>query len=142
MILILAPSILGTQIILLPENVSAATQTVCQKASREVANADKAYVALQYGIIQAAQNYINSTVISNLLLYNDSIMKVLQAANVEYKFATTNPKCYSTINIAKYNGYIANNLKTITKITNANINGQIVGTPKTWLTYKPVGLVN
>ena len=118
------------------------TSANCQKVLVEVSNADKIYVALQYGIIKAAQNYLNSAVISNLLIYNGSFIKVLQAANVEYKFATSNSDCFPAANIAKYNSYIKSNLASIASVQNSTIYGKVVGQPKAWLTYKPIGLLH
>ena len=115
--------------------------TTCQKVLVEIANADKTYVALQFGVIKAAQSYLDSTVLTNILLYNDSIINVLKAADVEYSFATSNTKCFPATSIANYNNYLKSNLASITSIQNSNISGLAVGKPKSWLTYKPVGLL-
>ena len=116
--------------------------TTCQKVLVEIANADKTYVALQFGVIKAAQSYLDSTVLTNILLYNDSIINVLKAADVEYSFATSSAKCFPATSITNYSKYLKSNLASITSIQNSNISGLAVGKPKLWLTYKPIGLLH
>jgi hypothetical protein len=113
----------------------------CQKVNVRMINADKIYIALQYGVVKAAQNYVADSSLSNRLLYNDSYIKAIQAINTELNFAITAPKCYPADNVAKYAVTVKTNLTEITNIQNANINGQVVGDPKKMTKYKPVGLL-
>ncbi|MEJ0014465.1 MAG: hypothetical protein WDN07_02590 [Actinomycetota bacterium] len=76
------------------------------------------------------------------MLYNDSYIYAIRAANTELNFAIKSPRCYSKASIAQYKASIKTNLKEITGIESANINGQVVGDPKKMSSYKPVGLLN
>ena len=114
---------------------------VCQKVSTEVVNADKVYVALQFGIVKAAQTYVAQENLTNRLNYNDSYIKTIAAANVELNFFIKNPKCYTASNLAAAKKEVKTNLASITAIQTENINGQLVGDPKKMTTYKPVGLL-
>lgn len=120
---------------------AAAMSAACQKVNVRMINADKIYIALQYGVVKAAQNYVADSSLSNRLLYNDSYIKAIQAINTELNFAITAPKCYPADNVAKYAVTVKTNLTEITNIQNANINGQVVGDPKKMTKYKPVGLL-
>jgi hypothetical protein len=118
-----------------------ATAPECVKVTTELKNADKVYVALQYGVIATAKAYLAKNVLVNVLAYNNSIIKVLQAANTEYKFGSSNPRCVAASTIAIYQSYLRKNLATIASIQTSNIGGQPVGAPKSWLTYIPAGLL-
>lgn len=124
--------------------VYAATSTksvACQKVFTEVVNADKVYIALQYGVVKAATDYVASNSLQNRLLYNDSFITAIAAANKELTFAITNPRCYPAKNITGYQANVKSNLKQIAGIHNANVNGQLVGNPQKMTTFKPVGLL-
>jgi hypothetical protein len=118
-----------------------ASNPACVKVTTELKNADKVYVALQYGVITNAKAYIAKNTLVNLLAYNNSIIKVLEAANKEYQFGSSNPRCVAASTIATYQSYLKKNLATIASIQTSNINGQPVGAPKSWLTYIPAGLL-
>jgi len=124
-----------------PTTLLPATNPACVKVTTELKNADKVYVALQYGVIATAKAYLAKNTLVNLLAYNNSIIKVLEAANKEYKFGSSNPRCVAASTIATYNSYLKKNLATISSIQTSNINGQPVGAPKSWLTYIPAGLL-
>ena len=113
----------------------------CQKVFAEVVNADKVYIALQYGVVKAATDYVASNSLSNRLLYNDSFIKAIQAASAELNIAIKNPKCYPVKNITGYLANVKSNLKQIANIYTANVNGQLVGDPQKMTTFKPVGLL-
>ena len=113
----------------------------CQKVFTEVVNADKVYIALQYGVVKAATDYVASNSLSNRLLYNDSFIKAIQAATTELNFAIKSPKCYPAKNIKGYLANVKTNLKQIANIQTANVNGQLVGDPQKMTTFKPVGLL-
>jgi hypothetical protein len=106
-----------------------------------VVNADKVYVALQYGVVKAATNYVANNSLSNRLLYNDSFVTAIDAADRELGFAISNPQCYPAKKIAEYKGNVKSNLTQIAGIRKANVNGQLVGDPTKMTTYKPVGLL-
>lgn len=124
-----------------PSTLLPATNPACVKVTTELKNADKVYVALQYGVIATAKAYLAKNTLVNLLAYNNSIIKVLEAANKEYTFGSSNPRCVAASTIATYNSYLKKNLATISSIQTSNINGQPVGAPKSWLTYIPAGLL-
>jgi hypothetical protein len=117
------------------------TAPECVKVTTKLKNADKVYIAYQYGVIAAAKKYLAANNLTNVLLYNNSIIKVLQAANTEYKFGSSDPRCVDATTIATYQAYLKKNLGTIAGIQNSNISGQPVGAPKSWLTYVPAGLL-
>ena len=117
------------------------TAPECVKVTTKLKNADKVYIAYQYGVIAAAKKYLAANNLTNVLLYNNSIIKVLEAANTEYKFGSSDPKCVDAATIATYQSYLKKNLATIAGIQNSNISGQPVGAPKSWLTYVPAGLL-
>ncbi len=114
----------------------------CTKVFTQVMNADKVYVALQYGVVKAATDYVADSSLQNQLLYNDSYITAIQAANKELTFAINNPKCYPAKNIASYKASVKSNLTQIANIHSANVNGQLVGDPKKMTTFKPIGLLN
>ena len=120
-----------------PAPVSAA----CKKTYTEVVNADKVYIALQYGVVAAAKAYVASNSLTNKLLYNNSYVKAIQAANTELNFAIKSANCYSSKNIAGYKANVKTNTAQIASIIAANVNGQLVGDPKKMTTFKPVGLL-
>ena len=120
-----------------PAQVSAA----CKKTYTEVVNADKVYIALQYGVVAAAKAYVASNSLTNKLLYNNSYVKAIQAANTELNFAIKSANCYSAKNIAGYKANVKTNTAQIASIISANVNGQLVGDPKKMTTFKPVGLL-
>ncbi len=120
-----------------PAPVSAA----CKKTYTEVVNADKVYIALQYGVVAAAKAYVASNSLTNKLLYNNSYVKAIQAANTELNFAIKSANCYSAKNIAGYKANVKTNTAQIASIISANVNGQLVGDPKKMTTFKPVGLL-
>ena len=124
-----------------PSTLLPATNPACVKVTTELKNADKVYVAVQYGVIATAKAYLAKNTLVNLLAYNNSIIKVLEAANKEYTFGSSNPRCVAASTIATYNSYLKKNLATISSIQTSNINGQPVGAPKSWLTYIPAGLL-
>ena len=113
----------------------------CQTVFTEVVNADKVYIALQYGVVKAATDYVASNSLSNRLLYNDSFIKAIQAATTELNFAIKSPKCYPVKNIKSYLANVKTNLKQIANIQTDNVNGQLVGDPQKMTTFKPVGLL-
>ena len=104
-------------------------------------NADKVYIALQYGVVAAAKAYVASNSLTNKLLYNNSYVKAIQAANTELNFAIKSANCYSAKNIAGYKANVKTNTAQIASIIAANVNGQLVGDPKKMTTFKPVGLL-
>ena len=120
-----------------PAPVSAA----CKKTYTEVVNADKVYIALQYGVVAAAKAYVASNSLTNKLLYNNSYVKAIQAANTELNFAIKSANCYSSKNIAGYKANVKTNTAQIASIIAANVNGQLVGDPKKMTTFKPVSLL-
>ena len=123
---------------------SAAVPTLpaaCQKVFTKVMNADKVYVALQYGVVKAATDYVANNSLSNRLLYNQSFITAIKAANVELSFAIASPRCYPAKNIVGYQANIKNNLVQIASIYRANVHGQLVGDPQKMQTFKPVGLL-
>jgi hypothetical protein len=113
----------------------------CKKTYTEVVNADKVYIALQFGVVAAAKAYVASNTLTNKLLYNNSYVKAIQAANAELNFAIKSSNCYSAKNIAGYKANVKTNLTQIASIISANVNGQLVGDPKKMTTFKPVGLL-
>ena len=113
----------------------------CQKVFIKVINADKVYVALQYGVIKAATDFVASNSLSNRLVYNDSYITAIEAANKELSFAIASPRCYPAKNILGYKANIKHNLAQIAGIHIANVNGQVVGNPTKMQTFKPVGLL-
>lgn len=118
-----------------------ATNPACVKVTTELKNADKVYTALQYGVIATAKAYLAKNTLVNLLAYNNSIIKVLEAANKEYTIGSSNVRCVAASTIATYQSYLKKNLATIASIQTSNVNGQPVGAPKSWLTYIPAGLL-
>jgi hypothetical protein len=124
-----------------PTGILPATNPACVKVTTELKNADKIYIAYQYGVIASAKAYLAKNVLVNVLAYNNSIIKVLEAANTEYKFGSSNPRCVAASTIAIYQSYLKKNLATIASIQTSNISGQPVGAPKSWLTYIPAGLL-
>lgn len=130
------------QVSLLPVHAAPSqTSVACQKVFTEVVNADKVYIALQYGVVKAATDYVANNSLSNRLLYNDSFIKAIQAATTELNFAIKSPKCYPAKNIKGYLANVKTNLKQIANIQTANVNGQLVGDPQKMTTFKPVGLL-
>ncbi len=124
-----------------PTPVTTSIPTACKKVYVEVVNADKVYIALQYGVVKAATDYEANQSFSNKLVYNDSFITAIQAANRELGFAISNPQCYPAKNITGYKSNVKSNLAQITGIRSANINGQLVGDPKKMTTFKPIGLL-
>ena len=120
---------------------SAPVSAACKKTYTEVVNADKVYIALQYGVVAAAKAYVASNSLTNKLLYNNSYVKAIQAANTELNFAIKSANCYSSKNIAGYKANVKTNTAQIASIISANVNGQLVGDPKKMTTFKPVGLL-
>ena len=123
---------------------SAATPTLpasCQKVFTKVINADKVYVALQYGVVKAATDYVADNSLTNRLKYNLSYITAINAANRELGFAISSPQCYPAKNIAGYKANVKSNLAQIDGIHKANVNGQLVGDPQKMTTFKPVGLL-
>ena len=112
-----------------------------KKTYTEVVNADKVYIALQYGVVAAAKAYVASNSLTNKLLYNNSYVKAIQASNVELNLAIKSANCYSAKNIAGYKANVKTNTAQIASIISANVNGQLVGDPKKMTTFKPVGLL-
>ena len=156
LVMALAFAIPGSQLALAPDSARAAatpaaspssqallpgTAPACVKVTTQLRNADKVYIAYQYGVIATAKAYIATNNLVNLLAYNNSIIKVLQAANTEYKVGSSNPRCVAASTIAIYQSYFKKNLATISDIQTSNIHGQPVGAPKSWLTYIPAGLL-
>jgi P pilus assembly chaperone PapD len=125
-----------------PTPVTSSIPASCKKVYVEVVNADKVYVALQYGVVKAATDYEANQSFSNKLIYNDSHITAIQAANRELNFAISNPQCYPAKNITGYIANVKSNLAQITNIRSANINGQLVGDPKKMMSFKPVGLLH
>ena len=119
---------------------SATVSAACAKVYTEVTNADKVYVAYQYGIVQAAKNYLANSNLTNVLLYNDSVISALKAAGNEYTIAVKNPSCFNSSTVSSAAKNIKTNTATVTSIQSYSVAGKPVGTPKSWLTYKPVGL--
>ena len=113
----------------------------CQKVFTKVINADKVYVALQYGVVKAATDFVASNSLSNRLVYNDSFITAIEAANKELSFAIASPQCYPAKNISGYKTNVKHNLAQIAGIHIANVNGQVVGNPTKMQTFKPVGLL-
>lgn len=113
----------------------------CQKVRTKVVNADKIYVALQYGVVKAATDYIADNSLSNRLLYNGSFITAIDAANKELGLAISSPHCYSAKSIVGYKANVKSNLTQIAGIYAANVHGQVVGDPKKMTTFKPVGLL-
>ena len=113
----------------------------CQKVFAEVLNADQVYIALQYGVVKAATDYVASNSLSNRLHYNGSFITAIEAATTELNFAIKNPRCYPVKNIKGYLANVKSNLKQIANIYTANVNGQLVGDPQKMTTFKPVGLL-
>ena len=130
----------ATQVSLAAPRVPPAT-TACKRVTTEVFNADKVYVALQFGVVKAAQDYVALENLTNRLNYNLSYIKAIQAANVELNFFIKNPKCYTPTNLAAAKKEVKTNLTAISTIYADNVNGQVVGDPKKMTTYKPVGLL-
>ena len=123
---------------------SAATPTLpasCQKVFTMVINADKVYVALQYGVVKAATDYVADNSLTNRLKYNLSYITAINAANRELGFAISSPQCYPAKNITGYKANVKSNLAQIEGIHKANVNGQLVGDPQKMTTFKPVGLL-
>jgi len=118
-----------------------AISAACRKVYTQVVNADKVYVALQYGIVKAATDYLADKSLTNRLVYNDSYITAIQAAQRELNFAINNPQCYPAKNIASYKAGIKSILTEIDNIHSANVNGQVFGDPKKMSTSKPVGLL-
>ena len=125
-----------------PTPVTSSIPASCKKVYVEVVNADKVYIALQYGVVKAATDYEANQSFSNKLIYNDSYITAIQAANRELNFAISNPQCYPAKNITGYIANVKSNLAQITNIRSANINGQLVGDPKKMMSFKPVGLLH
>ena len=96
---------------------------------------------MQYGVVAAAKAYVASNSLTNKLLYNNSYVKAIQAANTELNFAIKSANCYSSKNIAGYKANVKTNTAQIASIISANVNGQLVGDPKKMTTFKPVGLL-
>ncbi len=119
----------------------AAISASCKKTYTEVVNADKVYIALQFGVVAAAKAYVASNSLTNKLLYNNSFSNAIRAANRELTFAIKSSGCYPAKNIVGYKANIKSNLTQITKIEAANVNGQLVGDPKKMTTFIPVGLL-
>jgi len=143
---LLALTIVGSFFAVSIPPVNAATSpapvtAACKKTYTEVVNADKVYIALQFGVVAAAKAYVASNSPTNRLLYNDSYVKAIQAANTELNFAIKSSNCYSAKNIAGYKANVKTNLTQIANIYTANVNGQLVGDPKKMTTFKPVGLL-
>jgi len=113
----------------------------CKKVTTEVINADKVYIALQYGVVQAAKAYLANANLTNRLLYNNSFIKVFQAAITEYNFFLNNPKCYPTTSPASIKKAIAANQTSIATVQSDNINAAAAGDPKKMAAYNPVGLL-
>ena len=120
---------------------AAAIPAACKKITTEVINADKVYVALQYGVVQAAKAYIANENLTNRLNYNDSYLAVFKAAIAEYNYFLKNPQCYPTTPLSKVKQGISDNQKSITAVQADNVAGQVVGDPTKMSTYKPVGLL-
>ena len=120
---------------------AAAITAVFKKITTEVINADKVYIAYQFGVVQAAKAYEANMSLTTRLAYNQSFIKVFQAAITEYNYFLKNPKCYPTTPLAKVKQGIADNQKSISAIYADNVQGQVVGDPKKMTTYTPVGLL-
>jgi len=113
----------------------------CKKVTTEVINADKVYIALQFGVVAAAKTYLANQTLTNRLLYNNSYIKVFQAAITEYNYFLKNPKCYPTTSPASVKKAIAANQSSIATVQSDNINAATVGDPNKMVSYKPVGLL-
>ena len=109
---------------------AAAMPAACKKITTEVINADKVYVALQYGVVQAAKAYLANQSLTNRLNYNDSYIPVFKAAITEYTYFLKNPKCYPTTSLNQVKQGISDNQKSITAIQADNVAGQVVGDPR------------
>lgn len=133
-------AVLGSQVSTAASSAPAVT-VACQKVTTQVVNADKVYIALQLGVVKAAQDYVALENLTNRLNYNQSYIRAIQAANVELNFFIKNPKCYTAANLVAAKKEIKTNLAAINTIYTDNVNGQIVGDPKKMTTYKPVGLL-
>lgn len=139
--------VLGASLAVLGSQVSSAASSApavtaaCQKVTTEAVNADKVYIALQLGVVKAAQDYVADENLTNRLNYNQSYIRAITAANVELNFFIKNPKCYTAANLAAAKKEIKTNLAAINTIYTDNVNGQVVGDPKKMTTYKPVGLL-
>jgi hypothetical protein len=120
---------------------AAAIPTACKKITTEVINADKVYVALQYGVVQAAKAYNANQNLTTRLNYNDSYIAVFKAAITEYTYFLKNPQCYPTTPFSKVKQGIADNQKSISAVQADNVAGQLVGDPTKMASYKPVGLL-
>jgi len=120
---------------------AAAIPTACKKITTEVINADKVYVALQYGVVQAAKAYNANENLTTRLNYNDSYIAVFKAAITEYTYFLKNPQCYPNTPLSKVKQGIADNQKSITAVQADNVAGQLVGDPTKMSSYKPVGLL-
>ena len=139
-LLVLSLAISATQISVAAPSAPAVT-VACQKVTTQVLNADKVYIALQFGVVKAAQDYVALENLTNRLNYNQSYIKAIQAANAELNLFIKNPNCYSAANLAAAKKEVKTNLTAINTIYTDNVNGQIVGDPKKMSTYKPVGLL-
>jgi len=128
------------QVSAVPAN-AAAKASACSKVTTEVINADKVYIASQYGVVQAAKSYLANENLTNRLLYNDSYIKAIQTAITELNFAINSPTCYSATAIASYKTNVKSNKAAILTIQADNVNGTLVGDPKVMAKYKPVGLL-
>ncbi len=120
---------------------NAAVSAACQKVTTQVVNADKIYIALQYGVVKAAKDYVALENLTNRLNYNQSYVTAIQAADAELNIFIKNPKCYTAANLASAKKELKANLGAIATIYTENVNGQIVGDPKKMSTYNPVGLL-
>lgn len=113
----------------------------CQKATKEIVNADNVYTATQYGIIAAAKAYLASKTLVNQLAYNESFATVFKAANAELNIAIKNPKCYNAASLKSYIAGVKTNSTQIALIQTYIINGQIYYDPQKATVLKPVGLL-
>jgi len=84
---------------------------------------------------------VASNSLTNRLVYNNSYIKAIQAANAELNIAIKNPACYPAKNITSYVANVKTNSTEIANIIAANVNGQLVGDPKKMATFKPIGLL-
>ena len=121
--------------------IAASKPSACSKVSTEVINADKVYIAAQYGVVQAAKSYLANGNLTNRLLYNDSYVKAIQTAITELTFAINSPTCYSASAIASYKANVKSNKAAILTIQADNVNGTLVSDPKVMAKYTPVGLL-
>jgi len=120
-----------------PAPVSAA----CKATFSAVVKADRVYISLQFDVVAAAKGYVASNSLTNRLVYNNSYIKAIQAANAELNIAIKNPACYPAKNITSYVANVKTNSTEIANIIAANVNGQLVGDPKKMATFKPIGLL-